>query len=188
MFVRHGTPSHKILMYVVKIVKRVSQGSPLNTLEIFAFLPTASVICYLRFVPWHEYAYLDEFCIYASIGACASRYALRYGQVYNFMEHHVCICHSHTRAHHQASSNGKPHPGTCAKEEDWEGPEGTRLWGWAMQPVKEAAPSEDFPELQAGVGKRGVSSEAGRIFWVHFVFVELNAKQQLHLGPSKMIS
>ena len=30
------------------------------------------------------------------------------------------------------------------QEEDWEGPNGTRLWGWAMQPVKEA---EEFPQL-----------------------------------------
>eukprot|EP00435_Cladocopium_sp_Y103_P045037 s757_g12.t2 len=32
-----------------------------------------------------------------------------------------------------------------AEEEDWDGPEGTRLWGWAMQPVKEAV--NEFPEL-----------------------------------------
>lgn len=31
-----------------------------------------------------------------------------------------------------------------AEEEEWDGPEGTRLWGWAMQPVKE---QEEFPEL-----------------------------------------
>ena len=36
-----------------------------------------------------------------------------------------------------------------SQEEDWEGPEGTRLWGWTMQPVKEAT---DFPELGGKVG------------------------------------
>ena len=30
------------------------------------------------------------------------------------------------------------------QEEDWEAPEGARLWGWTMQPVKE---TEEFPEL-----------------------------------------
>lgn len=30
------------------------------------------------------------------------------------------------------------------QEEDWEAPEGARLWGWTMQPVKE---TDEFPEL-----------------------------------------
>lgn len=80
------------------------------------------------------------------------------------------ITHTHTELQVANRSLALAIP-RCAQEEDWEGPEGTRLWGWAMQPVKESAPGEDFPELQAaGGGKRGVSggSEAGRVFWVQF--------------------